>query len=332
MKKGVLTAVLLGVIMLTGCSVDQKVTINNDFSSDVVMDCYTTAAEEDAIMQSMYDMGADKSTTFQQMMESMEFDCAGTEMINGVENNRYTIESKNSANDTKGMFMELTNQKAVYNIATQTETQTQQMSGSTSMDYGDMGFFRFTVKYPFKVAKANGVLQSDGCTVVYDILDLNKKKVSRIYAIGASALSASDKVTIKGVKNKKAYKKPVTVKATCDGVITSFKVNGVDQAVNSYYAKKNGKYVVEIETASGKKVSCNFCVDNKKPTTNIKNKKTYKKNVKIKFKDSISVIKKATLNGKKIKSGKKVKKNGNYVLKIYDKAGNVKKIKFTIKK
>ncbi len=332
MKKRVLAIVVLMVMLLTGCSVDQRVTINNDLSSDVVMDCYTTAAEEDAIMQSMYDMGADKSTTYRQLMESMEFTYGGTANIAGAKNSRYSISSKNTANDTKGMFMELTNQKAVYNIATQSETQTQQMSGSTSMDYNDMGFFKFTVKYPFKVAKANGELQADGCTVVYDILDLNKKKVSRIYALSTSALSASDKVTIKGVKNKKAYKKPVTVKATCDGVIASFKVNGVDQAGNSYYAKKNGKYVLEVETASGKKVTRIFYVDNKKPTTNIKNKKTYKKNVKITFKDSISGIKKATLNGKKIKSGKKVKKNGNYVLKIYDKAGNVKKVKFTIKK
>lgn len=63
----------------------------------------------------------------------------------------------------------------------------------------------------------------------------------------------------------------------------------------------------------------------------VKNKKVYKKAVTIKFSDKQSGIKKATLNGKKIKSGKKVKKNGKYTLKVYDKAGNCTTVKFTIK-
>ena len=72
--------------------------------------------------------------------------------------------------------------------------------------------------------------------------------------------------------------------------------------------------------------------DKIKPTvTGVKNNKTYKKQVTIKFSDKQSGIKKATLNGKKIKSGKKVKKNGKYTLKVYDKAGNVIQVKFTIK-
>ena len=72
--------------------------------------------------------------------------------------------------------------------------------------------------------------------------------------------------------------------------------------------------------------------DKIKPTvTGVKNNKTYKKQVTIKFSDKQSGIKKATLNGKKIKSGKKVKKNGKYTLKVHDKAGNVKQVKFTIK-
>ena len=72
--------------------------------------------------------------------------------------------------------------------------------------------------------------------------------------------------------------------------------------------------------------------DRIKPTvTGVKNNKTYKKQVTIKFSDKQSGIKKATLNGKKIKSGKKVKKNGKYTLKVYDRAGNVKQVKFTIK-
>ena len=72
-------------------------------------------------------------------------------------------------------------------------------------------------------------------------------------------------------------------------------------------------------------------IDKTKPTIKgVKNKKTYKKSITIKFSDK-SGIKKATLNGKKIKSGKKIKKNGKYTLIVIDKAGNVNKIKFVVK-
>lgn len=63
----------------------------------------------------------------------------------------------------------------------------------------------------------------------------------------------------------------------------------------------------------------------------VKNGKTYKKAVKVTFKDEKSGIKKATLNGKEIKSGKKISKKGSYTLKVTDRAGNTKTIKFKIK-
>jgi hypothetical protein len=74
-------------------------------------------------------------------------------------------------------------------------------------------------------------------------------------------------------------------------------------------------------------------LDNKKPVIKgVKAGKKYKKAVKITFSDKGSGIKKATLNGKKIKSGKTVKKKGSYTLKVTDKAGNISKVKFKIVK
>lgn len=71
--------------------------------------------------------------------------------------------------------------------------------------------------------------------------------------------------------------------------------------------------------------------DTKKPTvTGIKNGKTYKKAVTIKYKDE-SGIKSAKLNGKKIKSGAKVTKKGSYTFTVTDKAGNNKVVRFKIK-
>ena len=72
-------------------------------------------------------------------------------------------------------------------------------------------------------------------------------------------------------------------------------------------------------------------IDKKKPTTNLKNNKTYKKNVKVSFADKTSGIKKAVLNGKKIKSGYKIRKSGNYKLVLTDKAGNTRTVRFKVK-
>lgn len=332
MKKRILAVMLLGIALLTGCSVEQKLKINADFSSTVDMDMYTTAEEENAIVQSLSEMGMTEVTSYADLMSQMEFTYKGTQMINGVSNSIYTSTDTMTAQETKSSFVELSAERAVYDISQQAETATEQASGATDGDINDMGFFYMTITYPFAVGKANGEIQADGCTVKYDIKTLQNQKVSRLYALSKSALAASDKITIQGAKDKKAYRKSITIQVGAKSAVTSFTVNGKQQPNNKFTADKNGKYKVVVQTATGLKKQISFCIDKQKPTTNIKNKKTYKKTVKITFKDKISGIKKATLNGKKIKSGKKVKKNGKYTLKLYDKAGNVKTVKFTIKK
>ncbi|MCM1158109.1 MAG: hypothetical protein NC300_05030 [Bacteroidales bacterium] len=104
----------------------------------------------------------------------------------------------------------------------------------------------------------------------------------------------------------------------------------------SFKATANAKYTIMIQTTVGEKRYSKTIsvtgIDKTKPVVKgVKNKKTYKKAVKITFSDKGSGIKKATLNGKKIKSGKKVKKKGSYTLKVWDKAGNLKTIKFKLK-
>lgn len=332
MKKSILAVLLLGMAMLTGCSVEQKLKINADFSSTSEIDMYTTAQEEDEIMKSLAEMGMTDATTYAELMESMGCSYSGTKVVSGVENNIYTSKEAMSAQDTKASFVELSKDRAVYDISEQTETAEEQAGAATDGDLSDVGFFYMTITYPFEVGKANGTIQEDGYTVQYDVKALQQQKVDRLYAVSKSALAATDKITIKGAKNKKAYRRSITVQVSAKSAVTSFTVNGQSQPTNVFSTSENGKYKVVVKTATGKKKTINFCIDKKKPTTNIKNKKTYKKAVKITFKDSISGIKKATLNGRKIKSGKTVKKNGTYTLKIYDKAGNVKKVKFTIKK
>lgn len=77
-----------------------------------------------------------------------------------------------------------------------------------------------------------------------------------------------------------------------------------------------------------------FLVDKKKPETNVKNK-VYKKNVKITAGDKESGIASIKLSGtvkKKISVPYVLKKEGDYTLTITDAVGNVKNVKFSIKK
>ena len=333
MKKGFLAVLLLSVALLTGCAAEQKLKINADFSSTVDMDMYTTSQEEEAIMQSLSDMGMTENiTSYADLMEGMEFTYRGAQMVNGVLNNIYTSKDTMSAQETKASFLELSMERAVYDISGQVESAENQAEGVTDNDINDMEFFYMTITYPFAVGKANGAIQADGYTVKYDIKALQQQKANRLYAVSKSALAAADKITIRGAKDKKAYRRAITLQVGAQSAITTFTVNGRQQTSNRFSTNQDGKYKVVVQSATGLTRQMSFCIDKQKPTTNIKNKKTYKKAVRITFNDKISGVKKATLNGKKIKSGKKVKRNGNYTLKIYDKAGNVKKIKFTIKK
>lgn len=114
----------------------------------------------------------------------------------------------------------------------------------------------------------------------------------------------------------------------------TIKLNGKIVTVDEYYDAfdKPGKYRIEMENIYGKN-ECTVVYDNAAPVVKgVKNNKTYKKPVTIKFSDNISGIKSAKLNGKTIKSGKKITKLGKYTLKVTDKCGNTKTIKFKIKK
>lgn len=95
--------------------------------------------------------------------------------------------------------------------------------------------------------------------------------------------------------------------------------------------REDGKYQMFIYDMAGNLTQLKFTVDSKAPTCNIKAGKKYKKGKKIIFKDKGSGIKKATLNGKKIKNKAKLKKNGKNTLIITDKAGNKLKVKFKVK-
>jgi len=331
MKKGLLAMLMLAIAVLSGCSAEQKLKINADFSSVCQEDIYTTAKDEEAVMELLTSGDEDSDITFDEFMTELGYSFAGTAVVNGETNNIYSATTEMSADETKEKFLVLDKERALYDISSAKSEETAVAPEATETEDG-VGFSYLTITYPFAVGKANGEIQADGCTVKYDMLALDKQKVTRIYALSKSVLASADGIVIKGVKDKKAYRRSVTVQVEAKSVVTSFMVNGKMQPVNRFNASVDGKYRVSVKTATGLTKKINFCVDKTKPKTNVKNKKTYKKPVRITFRDKVSGIKKATLNGRKIKSGKTVKKNGTYTLKIYDNAGNVTKVKFKIKK
>lgn len=107
-------------------------------------------------------------------------------------------------------------------------------------------------------------------------------------------------------------------------VITNGKVSKSDKCTVTFDVINSGSEVFYAYTSDYK--------DKQKPTVKgVKEGSTYKKAITITFKDN-TVIKSATLDGKKIKSGKKVTTNGKHKLVVTDVFGNKTVVNFTIKK
>ncbi|NLK74662.1 MAG: hypothetical protein GX288_05160 [Clostridiales bacterium] len=104
----------------------------------------------------------------------------------------------------------------------------------------------------------------------------------------------------------------------------------------TFEATDKGIYTVRIKDKFGNYALGKIDVkniDTKKPKVKgVKNNKAYKKAVTISWTDDLSGIdtSKVTLNDKVVKSGITVKEQGKYVLKVYDKVGNVRKVTFYV--
>lgn len=158
------------------------------------------------------------------------------------------------------------------------------------------------------------------------------KAVDKAGNISTVSFTIDSRPVISGIKNKAIVNKNVTIKVSDTDGIKEFTVNGKDMGKATKTAiKKDGKYKVSVTDKKGNETKISFTVDKTKPTTNVKAKAVYKKGKKVIFKDKTSGIKTATLNGQKIKSGRKIKKKGSYTLKLTDKAGNKTTVKFKIR-
>lgn len=145
----------------------------------------------------------------------------------------------------------------------------------------------------------------------------NSKKV-----IMLSDISGIEKVTVDG-------------KSVFDSLEPE--IEGIDFIADLKYSYmlgslKEGKHTLAAADKHGNKSLVTFRIDKTAPkVTGVKNNKTYKNAVTVKVTDK-NGVKSVTLNGKEIKSGKKVSKKGSYKLAAKDVAGNKKTVAFKIKK
>ena len=110
----------------------------------------------------------------------------------------------------------------------------------------------------------------------------------------------------------------------------------VETLGTTFIAKSNGIYSIRIKDEGGnytlEKIEIKV-IDDKKPTVKgVKNEKYYNTSKTISWSDKASGIKKVTLNGKEIEDQITVTQEGNYTLKVYDKVGNIRTLKFYIDK
>lgn len=212
-------------------------------------------------------------------------------------------------------------------------------TGGASVDFADA-----TVHCPYPVCYTNGKVRPNGKTVDFDLC--KPKEGETLYAVFDKSLYDVDKVDFSGVKNNKIYNKYKKVSIKTKGVLTYVDYTEVKadekegdkvfsggvstDGYKNWYFGTDGVYKLQAKLLNGKMKRVKFTIDTTKPKTNMKDK-TYKKGVKITFSDKIAGMKSATLNGKKIKSGKKVNQAGSYKLVLVDKAGNMKKVSFKVK-
>ena len=205
----------------------------------------------------------------------------------------------------------------------------------------------YNADVPLKFNSISGIIEAkvrytstDKSVLDYNIQDgfvCNKDGSYQVSLKDSLGSSVSYKFTIDktapaitGVVNGKSYKsKQVEVKIV-EGNIETATLNGKSFS-KSKAIKDEGKYTLTVVDKAGNTTTVKFNIDRKKPKCTVKNKKTYKKGVKVWASDKVSGIKYVKLDKKKIKKATKVKKKGSHTLVVMDKAGNKTTVKFKVK-
>lgn len=330
-KNLVLMAVTLAIVSLTGCGT--KTTFDIKSSGKVAGATYYYLTEKEVAQTAAEKVrqSKDDPELAKEMDKLIKAD--GTEVVNNKLYYRYKTdlgevslsEINNDNKLSEENYLKMTTNSFEYLVPKDTP-------GLETTDTGisneDIEFSLLEVKLPVTINKTNGKLSSDKKTVTWDLTKVNPGDKLYAYHNTSNTGNKKSKVSLSGVKNKGYLTKSKTIKVVTKENIKSITVNGKKIKGKSIKVTKEGKYNIVVKTNIGT-TKFSFTYDKTKPTANIK-AKTYTKPVKIKVKDKLSGVKSIKLNNKTVKNNYTVRDNGKYTLKITDKAGNSKVIKFKL--
>lgn len=323
--KFIFSTLICAFLFLTGCGYEMNANVTEN-SADVSYNFYLTTKEESSILSNINKKAKAKYSSFEEFAQSLGLTKNKTKKISQKTHNSYTISTTYDANEYDNIFIHFDKKYATISADDVTKKIAANYKSYVNIKNTKLDCCVFTIKYPYKVYKANGTIKKDGYTVSYN---LSKKKSydKRFWAVFSS--KTSTKPSIKGLKaNTKYYNK--TLKLSLSTVASAFSINGNEQYSDSCTLENEGKYNLKVVSTSGKKTTKEIIIDKTKPTTNAKNT-TYNKKIKIAFSDKLSGIKSAKLNNKNIKSNTVISKAGKYTLVIIDNAGNKKSVQFVLK-
>ncbi len=197
--------------------------------------------------------------------------------------------------------------------------------------YKSMGIMMdVSITLPTAIIESNGTVS--GNTATWDVESVPDSG-KLIAATSGNPISGDTTApTISGVKNNGIYKK-ATITASDDVAVNRVLLNGLRFNNYKFKVTQNGKYTLTATDANNNTTTVKFTIDTKAPKIKgLKSGRISKKGVKLKFSDNTG-IKSVQINGKKANKKKvTLKKAGVYTIKVTDKAGNVTKVRYTIRR
>lgn len=338
MKKFLMViAVLVLTFVLTGCNTEITYTVNKDGSMECSIVEYYTPDEIDDITSML---GESIPHSVEGYMIMFGEDYMGTVDIDGVEHiavsggsgmvepeeiaetEGYTVsryefvyDPGKITTDSAGAINEKLGEEAGALLGEDDIAMIEEIAGQMKNT--------IIVNMPDEIVLTNGKLSADKETVSFET---NSETLDKLYAYTADSDKIIDFSGLEGNYTKKSKIKVVT-----PDKVKSIYVNGKKQTSKTIKLPKDGTYEIKVTTKYSSK-ELTVVRDTVEPkVTGVKNKAEYSKAVTVKFSDKGSGIASAKLNGKTVKSGKKITKAGSYTLTVTDNAGNKTTVKFTVK-
>ena len=170
---------------------------------------------------------------------------------------------------------------------------------------------------------------------IYSVRITDKYGNNTMKKINITAVDVT-KPKVTGITNNKAYKKPVTLKwaDTQSGIDTNKTTLNGKKVQSGIKVTAQGKYTLKVYDKIGNVRTVVFYVDSTAPTAGVENGKTYHDIVNLKFRDDVSGIKEIMVDGVEEDASVTTMSfyfDGTYEVKLWDNAGNYRKIVFTIK-